>query len=212
MTQYAFYFDSSACSGCKACQAACKDKNGLPLGVLWRRVYEVTGGGWTRSGDAWRSTVFAYNVSVGCNHCRRPICVEVCPAGAYSQRPDGVVLLDSTRCIGCRYCTWACPYGAPQYDEETGRTTKCTFCADDLDAGRPPACVAACPMRALDYGDRAELEARYGDIDRVYPLPSPRLTQPSLVITPHQDAARAADELACTSVGNWEEVGTRPDD
>ncbi len=203
--RYAFYFDSSSCSGCKACQAACKDKNELPLGVLWRRVYEVAGGGWTRSGPAWVSTVFAYNVSLACNHCERPVCLEICPTGAYSRRQDGVVLLDSTRCMGCRYCTWACPYGAPQYDKESGRTSKCNFCSDNLDAGRPPACVAACPMRALDFGDREELATRHGDLDTVYPLPSPELTEPSLVLTPHRDAPRAARESA--AVANWEEVG-----
>ena len=67
--QCAFYFDSSACSGCKACQMACKDKHGLHVGLLWRRVYEVTGGGWARRGEAWLSSVFAYNVSLACNHC-----------------------------------------------------------------------------------------------------------------------------------------------
>ena len=210
MSQYAFYFDSSSCTGCKACQAACKDRNGLPVGVLWRRVYEVTGGGWERSGEAWVSSVFAYHVSLACNHCERPICMEVCPAAAITQRADGIVLLDATRCIGCKYCSWACPYGAPQYDEQTGRMTKCTLCADDIDAGRPPACVAACPMRALDYGDRAELQARHGDTRAVYPLPEPELTEPSLVMTPHQDAARAAHGSA--RVGNWEEVAHRPDE
>jgi anaerobic dimethyl sulfoxide reductase subunit B (iron-sulfur subunit) len=209
MTRYAFYFDSASCSGCKACQAACKDHNGLPSGVLWRRVYEVTGGGWQQSGPAWLSTVFAYHVSLACNHCERPICMEVCPAAAYSQRADGIVLLDSNRCIGCQYCVWACPYGAPQYDPASGRTSKCTLCVDEIDAGRPPACVAACPMRALDFGDQAELAAKYSGVQAVYPLPAPDFTGPSLVVTPHQDAARAATEK--TQVGNWEEIGTRPD-
>jgi anaerobic dimethyl sulfoxide reductase subunit B (iron-sulfur subunit) len=208
--QYAFYFDSSSCSGCKACQAACKDKHGLPLGVLWRRVYEVSGGGWERRGEAWTASVFAYHVSLACNHCESPICLEVCPAGAYTRREDGIVLLNTTRCIGCRYCVWACPYGAPQYDERLGCTTKCTLCVDNIDAGRPPACVAACPMRALEFGERPELEAQYGEGYAVYPLPAPELTDPSLVLTPHQDAARAAYEAA--SVANWEEVASRPDE
>ncbi len=202
MKQYAFYFDSSACSGCKACQAACKDKHGLPVGVLWRRVYEVTGGGWTRQGEAWVSTVFAYNVSLACNHCERPICVEVCPAGAYTQRADGIVLLDADKCLGCQYCTWACPYGAPQYDEQAGHTSKCNFCSDRIDAGRPPACVAACPLRALDFGDREELQARYGKLQPVYPLPDATLTRPSFVMTPHREATGAG------CVSNWEEIGT----
>jgi anaerobic dimethyl sulfoxide reductase subunit B len=209
MTHYAFYFDSSACTGCKACQAACKDKHQLAPGVLWRRVYEISGGGWERCGEAWISTVFAYNISLACNHCERPICLEVCPAAAYTQRPDGIVLLDSERCIGCRYCVWACPYGAPQYDEISGCTSKCSLCADEIDAGRSPACVAACPLRALEFGDRNTLEEKYGHHPTVYPFPAPDLTDPSLVLIPHPAAARAASESA--RVGNWEEVITRPD-
>ncbi|MCL5257483.1 MAG: dimethylsulfoxide reductase subunit B [Chloroflexi bacterium] len=208
--QWAFHFDSSSCTGCKACQIACKDKHKLPLGVRWRRVYEVTGGDWTRQGEAWVSTVFAYNMSLACNHCERPICVEVCPAGAYQKRPDGIVILDGSKCLGCRLCVWACPYGAPQYDAEHGLTTKCSFCADCIDAGLPPSCVAACPMRALDFGDKADLEARYGDHDTVPPLPDSALTGPSLVVAPHQEAERARREEA--SVANWEEVGNRPDE
>lgn len=204
--QYAFYFDSSACSGCKACQVACKDKHGLRVGILWRRVYEVTGGTWTRSGEAWVSNVFAYNVSLACNHCELPICAEVCPTQATTKRADGIVLIDPEKCIGCKYCSWACPYGAPQYDAEAGHMTKCTFCADNLDAGLPPSCVAACPLRALDFGDRTELEAKYGASPEpgrtIYPLPEAALTEPALVTTPHKDAARAAS----AQIGNREEV------
>jgi len=202
--QYAFYFDSSSCSGCKACQVACKDKYGLEVGRLWRRVYEVSGGDWIQVGDAWTTSVFAYNLSIACNHCERPICVEVCPAGAIYKRADGIVLIETDQCLGCGYCSWACPYGAPQYDEEKGIMTKCTFCADNIDAGLAPACVAACPMRALDYGEREELKARYGTINSLYPLPDASLTDPALVITPHKDAVRAQNEPA--RVGNREEV------
>jgi anaerobic dimethyl sulfoxide reductase subunit B (iron-sulfur subunit) len=208
MKSPAFYFDSSACSGCKACQAACQDKNSLPTGVLWRRVYEVSGGGWERRGAAWISTVFAYNLSISCNHCQAPICLEVCPAGAYSRRPDGIVLLDSRRCIGCRCCVWACPYGAPQYNPDSGRTGKCDFCADLLDLGKPPACVAACPLRTLEFGERNELEAEFGP-PAVYPLPDPSLTRPGLALRLHLAAARAESEAA--AVANWEEVHSRPD-
>ncbi len=202
--KYAFYFDSSSCSGCKACQMACKDKHDLRVGLLWRRVYEVTGGGWERRGAAWVHDVFAYNVSLACNHCQRPICVEVCPTRAMHQRADGVVLLDPQKCVGCRYCSWACPYGAPQYDAESGKMSKCTLCADNLDQGLPPSCVAACPLRALEFGERAELEARYGSLVGVYPLPEPHLTEPALTLTPHKDTVRAADGSA--RIGNREEV------
>ena len=194
MTQPAFYFDASACSGCKACQAACKDKHNLPMGVLWRRVYEVTGGGWTRAGESWTSDVFAYSLSLSCHHCARPICVEVCPTQAMHKRVDGIVVIDHDKCMGCHYCSWACPYDAPQYDRARGHMTKCDFCADNLAAGKPPACVAACPMRVL--------ETREGQASSpsVNPLPVASLTQPALIVKPHHAAHRTG------GLGNAEEV------
>jgi anaerobic dimethyl sulfoxide reductase subunit B len=162
------------------------------------------GAGGASEGGAWLNDVLAYNVSVACNHCERPICMEVCPAGAITRREDGLVLLDPDRCMGCRYCEWACPYGAPQYDSATGRMTKCTFCVDDLDRGGQPACVAACPLRALDFGDLAELEARYGPLPSVHPLPDAALTRPALAMTPHRQAVPAGVGLA--RVANREEV------
>jgi anaerobic dimethyl sulfoxide reductase subunit B len=194
---YAFTFDASACSGCKACQVACKDKNNLPLGVLWRRVYEVSGGSWQRQGDAWITDVFAYNLSVACNHCVHPKCAGVCPTDAYVQREDGIVYIDESKCMGCGYCNWACPYGVPQYNPELGHMTKCNFCYDNIDAGLPPSCVAACPMRVLDFvsftsnpppigrgeGVRAlwELPAS----EHPFPLPKYSRTEPHLAIKPH---------------------------
>lgn len=193
MTQYAFYFDSSACSGCKACQVACKDNNSLPLSINWRQVVEVCGGGWAQVGGAWLSGVYAYNISMACNHCERPICMEVCPAKAIFKRPDGIVLIDEKKCLGCRYCAWACPYGAPQYDLARGLMTKCDFCVDQVEQGLPPACVAACPLRALDFGELSELETRYGSLPEVHPLPENALTGPALLLTPHKDALSSDD-------------------
>ena len=91
-SRYAFFFDAASCSGCKACQAACKDKHELPVGLLWRRVYELVGGRWDREGEAWLPDVFAFNLSLACNHCEAPICAEVCPTGAMRRRDDGIVL------------------------------------------------------------------------------------------------------------------------
>lgn len=207
MTRYAFHFDSSACAGCKTCQVACKDKNNLPPGILWRRVYEVAGGDWTRQGEAWLSSVFAYNLSIACNHCEKPICLECCPTRAISQREDGIVMLDPARCTGCRYCTWVCPYGAPQYDPRSGVTGKCDFCADLLDAHLPPACVAACPMRALDFGDLDDLTRKYGSCRKVFPLPEQDVTGSPLVITPHRQSSQA--DAATARVNNWEEIPGR---
>jgi anaerobic dimethyl sulfoxide reductase subunit B (iron-sulfur subunit) len=202
--RYAFYFNAAACSGCKACQAACKDAHALPLGVRWRRVYEVAGGGWAREGQAWSPDAFAFYLSIACNHCERPACADACPTAAIHPRPDGIVVLDADACIGCRYCEVACPYGAPQFDEASGRMTKCSFCAERLDAGQLPACVSACPMRALEFGLRADLETRPGAGAAGWPLPDAELTRPALVLTPHRDAARASARTA--RLANREEV------
>jgi anaerobic dimethyl sulfoxide reductase subunit B (iron-sulfur subunit) len=204
VTQYAFYFDATACSGCKACQVACKDMHGLEVGRMWRRVFAVEGGEWWPDGDAWRTNVFAYNVSIACNHCELPICKGVCPTGAISKRDDGIVLIDESRCVGCGYCRWACPYDAPQLDPNKGVMTKCTFCVDEIDAGRPPTCVAACPMRVLDFGEKAELIEKYGEVMGVFPLPEASLTEPALVVSPHKDARRPYREPV--RVSNREEV------
>jgi anaerobic dimethyl sulfoxide reductase subunit B (iron-sulfur subunit) len=202
-----FWFDASACTGCKACQVACKDRNGLAEGVLWRRVYEVTGGSWCRRGAAWSHDVGAYHLSMACNHCASPVCAEVCPADAIDRRADGVVLIDADRCTGCRYCAWACPYGAPQFDALAGVMTKCTLCVEDLADGRLPACVVGCPMRALDVGSREELAARHPqatpEAAEVYPLPAAALTRPGLLLTPHRDARRLA---AGAHIANYEET------
>jgi anaerobic dimethyl sulfoxide reductase subunit B len=181
--RYSFTFDAAACTGCKSCQVACKDKNGLPLGVLWRRVYEVSGGTWERRGAAWTNSVFAYNVSVGCNHCADPACASACPSDAYVIREDGIVWLDSTRCIGCEYCAWACPYSAPQYSPDLGYTTKCDGCKDLVDEGLPPACVAACPMRALEFTTVDDWKAPV--TKHPFPLPAAARTKPLLAVRPH---------------------------
>jgi len=190
---YAFTFDASACSGCKACQEACKDKNCLPVGILWRRVIEVSGGDWQASGNAWENTIFAYNLSLACNHCTHPKCAGVCPVDAYTVRSDGIVLLDSTKCMGCGYCAWACPYNAPQYDALHGIMTKCDFCYDYLDDGLPPSCVAACPLRVLDYTPLEDMKALKGGqylwqlpaTEHPFPLPDYSRTEPHLAIKPH---------------------------
>jgi anaerobic dimethyl sulfoxide reductase subunit B (iron-sulfur subunit) len=180
---------------------ACKDKNDLAMGQLWRRVYEVTGGGWKRTGAAWSHDVFAYNLTMSCNHCADPICAKNCPTQALWKREDGIVQIDENLCIGCKYCAWVCPYGAPQYNPEKGVMGKCDLCADYIDEGKNPSCVDACPMRALDFGDYDELLARHGGSDHIYPLPDNSITEPSLCIKAHKQA-----DNANPGISNTEEV------
>ncbi len=188
--QLTFWFDQSKCTGCKACQIACKDKHDLPVGVTWRRVAEYTGGSWLLNQIDGTATqdIFSYYTSISCNHCADPICAEVCPSKAMSKGENGVVSVDPSICIGCRYCEMACPYGAPQFDEDKGVMTKCDFCRDRIAAGGEPACVAACPSRALGYGELADMVKAHGNQNGVEPLPDPAITRPNLVITPHPKA------------------------
>jgi len=207
---YAFTFDASACTGCKACQEACRDKNNLPGDVLWRWVVEVAGGEWQSVGDAWQHSVFAYTLSLACNHCVHPKCAGVCPVNAFNVRPDGIVLIDTSKCMGCGYCAWACPYGAPQYIAEQGVMTKCNFCFDSLDAGSPPCCVAACPLRVLDYhiveqtspDPEEQLLWQLPASDHPFPLPPYSRTEPHLAITPHPAMGTPLDK----QVANREEL------
>lgn len=191
--QMAFYFDNSACIGCKACQIACKDKKNNPLGVNFRRVVEYGGGSWAphpvHKGVVVPVNFFGYYISVACMHCEKPICVEVCPSGAMHKRAeDGLVVVDQSKCLGCRLCEQACPYAAPQFNEDLGVMSKCDMCEDLLAQGLNPACVDSCPQRALAVGDLEELRAKYGAVDAIEPLPKASYTLPSVVITPHPKA------------------------
>lgn len=192
--QLGFYFDSSACTGCKACQVACQDKNDLPADITWRRVIRYGGGNWASAKTfTVPSGLFIYHLAVACMHCEQPACVDVCPTGAMSKDENGVVAINADMCIGCRYCSWACPYGAPQFNGVTGLMTKCNFCKDLVAEGQNPACVDACPMRALEFGELEELRAKHGTLDAVEPLPSGEYTHPALVITPHKSAERVGE-------------------
>lgn len=185
--QLAFYVDINKCSGCKACQVACKDKSSLPIGVRWRRVFQYEGGEWiNQNGQMIPSNVYAYSVSSACMHCAKPICMDVCPTSAISKRDDGIVLINADMCIGCRYCSWACPYGAPQFNEELNVMTKCDMCYDLVDKGERPACVESCPYRAMDFGPLDEIQAKYGTFADPAPLPDSSITEPAVVYKPNK--------------------------
>lgn len=191
MTQYAFYFDSSICTGCKTCQVSCKETHGLGASNLWRRVYNYEGGDWklNDAGSYVPQGVFSYFVSIACNHCDQPACLANCPAGAITKDEEtGIVVINQDDCIGCKTCIAACPYSAPTFLEDKGVSSKCDMCKDEIALGRKPVCVAACPMRALDWGDINDLRAKYGDGNvEVEPLPE-NTTGPNLILKPHPAA------------------------
>lgn len=160
--------DLDICVGCHACATSCKEWNAGgysapltdtdpygadPSGVWFNRVhsFEVT--------DE-RGESITLNFPKSCLHCDDAPCVTVCPTGASFKRDeDGIVLVNPDTCIGCKLCSWACPYGAREYDSNDGVMKKCTLCVDkiyneDLPAhSRVPACVSACPTGARSFGD-----------------------------------------------------------
>lgn len=144
MTRLGFAFDPSRCFGCHGCTAACVNVNATPPGLFWRHVHPL---------PPEPGTSTTTYLSMSCNHCNGAPCAAGCPAEALVKRPDGLVLHDAERCLGCRYCEMACPYGAIQWDEARQVVSKCHLCAPRLDAGREPACVATCFAGALALVD-----------------------------------------------------------
>jgi formate dehydrogenase iron-sulfur subunit len=161
----AILFDSTKCIGCEACVAACKEENNLPADIDSR----LTAYTWTvveRQGNAY--------VRRMCMHCESPACASVCPVEAFRKQPNGPVLYDASRCIGCRYCLLACPFDVPKYqwDRTVPIVQKCTMCPDRIEAGLPPACAAVCPTGATSFGDRdrliGEARARLSAAPKIY--------------------------------------------
>lgn len=190
--QVGFYLDAEACNGCSVCLVACKDKYDNPVGVNFRKVIHHTMGRWEQDAENpgfLAPTISSYSLSIACNHCETPVCLEACPVAAISKREeDGRVLIDENVCVGCRLCE-CCPYDAPQFNEPLGVMTMCDGCVDLEGTGEEQACVAACPQRALEFGDMEELRARHGDAAQsVEPLVDPQITQPSLLVTPHRNS------------------------
>jgi anaerobic dimethyl sulfoxide reductase subunit B (iron-sulfur subunit) len=178
MGKLGFYFDQTRCIGCRTCQIACKDKNDLSVGVLYRHVRSFEQGDYPNPGY--------FHYSWNCNHCETPACVTICPVGAmHIDSAEGTVQPNNESCIGCGYCVEACPYKVPIL-LDTGVAGKCDACIAWRQKGENCICVDACLMRCLDFGDIDELKAKYGEglVNELSILPSANETTPSLLVNP----------------------------
>ena len=202
---YGMGIDISKCIGCGRCVEACKIENDVPKEPFffrtWVERYRVLANGETIV-DSPNGAMNSFNYEAReeeivrsffvpklCNQCDNPPCVQVCPVGATFKSPDGVVLVDSDYCIGCRYCIQACPYGARFLDPVTRTAGKCTFCYHRLAKGLTPACVEACPTEARVFGDvekKASPLARFMRMNRINVLKPAHNTEPK-VFYAHMD-------------------------
>jgi len=167
VTQLALVIDLNVCVGCHACVTSCKQWNtsGSAGPLVDLRPYDADPSGtFFNRVQTFEIGQFPHTETLhlpkSCLHCEDPPCVPVCPTGAsYKRKEDGIVLVDYDKCIGCKYCAWACPYGAREFDENSKVMTKCTLCVDRIydaslaEADREPACVKACPTSARLFGD-----------------------------------------------------------
>ncbi|VUD62120.1 Anaerobic dimethyl sulfoxide reductase chain B [Thalassocella blandensis] len=172
--QHAFHFTADNCIGCHACEAACSEKNDNPPHISFRSVGYVEGGTYP---DFTRM-----NISMACNHCDDPVCLKGCPTRAYTKHAEyGAVLQDPETCFGCGYCTWVCPYNAPQLDPVKGQVSKCNMCVDRLEVGLKPACVSACLGNALNFGVVENTPDNREQTKLAIPgFPDPEITHPNI--------------------------------
>ena len=212
--QLALVIDLNVCVGCHACVTSCKQWNTFgeagplsdqrpyaadPTGTFFNRVQTFEVGEFPNT-----ETV---HFPKSCLHCEDPPCVPVCPTGAsYKRAEDGIVLVDYDKCIGCKYCSWACPYGAREIDEQQKVMKKCTLCVERIydeklpPAERKPACVMACPTGARLFGDIHDPDSEASRAIREqggYALMPEWGTQPANHYLPRRKTARPihADEL-----------------
>ena len=161
--RWGMLIDTTKCTPeCTACVNACASENGIVEDVANPRQRAQ----WIRKIDLVdKKSGVQHSLPMGCQHCAKPPCVDVCPTGASFKRADGIVLVDRHICIGCRYCMMACPYKArsfvhqplttqnPEVPRCVGCVEACTFCVQRVDKGLQPACTAACPNGAMVFGD-----------------------------------------------------------
>jgi len=138
-----FIFNTNSCVNCGSCAAACVLENG----------WQVRPRSIITSNPLVSPMLPLFNLSIACNHCELPACLDGCPTSAYFREPGtGAVVIDDSKCIGCKYCLWNCPYDAPKFDGRNKVVSKCNLCYDLVNQGLDPACSTACPTGALSFG------------------------------------------------------------
>jgi len=166
MARYGMVIDLKRCVGCDTCSIACKAISATTRGILWNRVLKYETGKYPNSK--------LHFLPVACMHCKEPECEKVCPTGATIKSEDGIVVVDNDKCIGCRYCMIACPYGSRYFYNEVrsyypghvtpyeeigsqkhklGTVEKCDLCVDRVECGLEPSCVVSCTGNARFFGD-----------------------------------------------------------
>lgn len=152
MTHYAIATDINRCVGCLGCTVACNTVNNVPIGNFWNRVVRM-GPTPKLEGSGQFPDVEMYFLTMQCQHCNNPSCVDVCPTGSSYVAEDGTVQIDEELCIGCQSCLAACPYGVRSLNEELQVVQKCNLCAEKTAQDELPQCVTQCSGRARYYGD-----------------------------------------------------------
>jgi len=204
--QYGFFFDQSRCTGCHACALACKSWNMLPAGALKpMRVFQVEKGNWPNLELDF--------YAIQCYHCGNPLCVTAANGALIKEPKYGAVLIDPTQATSANVkAGWeACPYGAISFDSDAPDSTafKCNMCIDRLDAGNKPACVLACPVRALDFDTMANIRNKYGTTQQIGDLPAPT-TNPSVVFKPRNAKTTVIPYDQPTALSLWANRGSLP--
>jgi formate dehydrogenase iron-sulfur subunit len=150
--KYGFLIDASRCIDCRSCLVACSVENKVSMKHtrIWIKDTGITG----EYPDLKR-----YSAPYHCMHCVDPSCVSACTVGALHQNEDGIVTYDNNRCIGCRYCMYACPFEVPhfQWEQPFALIVKCDLCVARLEEGQQPACAATCPTQAIQFGPREDM-------------------------------------------------------
>ena len=176
MAHYAIVVDLDRCIGCHGCEIACKNENEVELGSFWNKVVQVG-----PFGDY--PHLHQYFLPVMCQQCDDSPCTHVCPTGGSYRDENNVVLVDKEKCIGCKYCMMACPYGVRSWSPSEHVVEKCTLCGQLTSVGKEPKCVAACCASARFYGDLDD---------------------------PNSDASKALAAAGADSVHRLKDVGNGP--